>query len=944
MSAPATVAKHVVRFGLFEANLTDGLLTKSGTRIRLQGQPFKILTILLEHPGEVVTRDELRLKLWPGDTFVEFDDGLNTAIRKLRAALSDSADNPRFIETVPRRGYRFIASVQDVAVPVAAPASTPADVPSEPQENETARFPGQLRRAVAPAAVGLILIALALLVINTRGIRNKIFPDSDSGPLRTAVKPRRSIAVLGFKNLSGKDDEAWISTALSEMFSAELASGQQLRVIPGENVARMKLDLSLPSAESYAQDTLEKIRKHLNTDMVVLGSYLALGKDSSEKVRIDLQLQDTRTGETVAVVSRDGTESDLGELVSQSGALLRQRLGIGNVPADDAGWVLASVPTNSEAARFYAEGLIKLQRFDALGARDLFQKAIAVDPNHALSHSALAESWSALGYDANAQAEAKKAFELSANLPREERLSIEGRYKEFSHDLPAAIEIYRTLTNFFPDDLEYALRLANAQVSATAGNDALQTIAVMRKFPEPINQDARIDLAESSAADALSDFPRSQRAAIAAAARAQAQGSVLLYAAAKMREAMASNYLGDLDRAMANYAQARKLWIAGGNPRSAAAALHGIAVIQCNKGNFIESHRSFEAALAELRKLGAMRELASCTHNLGVLFTYQGDLQQAKQQFEEALRMQRETRDDRGVASDLDDLGNVLMDLGDLAGAMRVKQEAREVFHRLGNKFGESVTLVNMGEVSFAQGQLAAARSLFEQSSAISQQTGEKRTNGYALFGLAKVFMAEDRLVEARADAAESMSIREQTKDQATIAESRLQVARIALEQGKIGEAEALAHQAGDVFDQQKAVSDGAEAYAVLARALLAQGKIRDAQTAANRAVTLAHQSGDVIAVFDSNLAAEDVAIQSGRLEEAARSLESLRAQAVRQGFGGFELEARLSLADLECRAGNVTLGRAHLLEVQKQARGNGFLLIARKAGALHSARSSAAN
>lgn len=942
---PEVACKKVVRFGLFEANVTDGELTKSGTRIRLQGQPFKILAILVERPGEIITRDELRLNLWPHNTFVEFDDGLNTAIRKLRAALSDSADNPRFIETVPRRGYRFIASVQGCSVPATAPSPSPVDIPAEPQGDETSRLPGLHQRALAaPIAVGLILVAVALLVINPRGIRNKIFPDPQSVPPRTEVKPRRSIAVLGFKNLSGKDDEAWISIALSEMFSAELASGQQIRVIPGENVARMKLDLSLPSADSYARDTLGKIRKHLNTDMVVLGSYLALGKDSSEKVRIDLQLQDTRTGETVAVVSRDGTESDLGELVSQSGSLLRQRLGIGNVPADDAGRVLASVPTNSEAARFYAEGLIKLQRFDALGARDLFQKAIAIDPNHALSHSALAESWSALGYDANSQAEAKKAFELSANLPREERLSIEGRYKEFSHDLPAAIEIYRTLTNFFPDDLEYALRLANAQVSATAGNDALQTIALMRKFPEPINQDARIDLAESSAADALSDFLRSQRAAAAAAAHAEAEGSVLLLAAAKMKEAGAFSHLGDLDRSMANYVQARKLWIAGGNPRGAAAALHGIAFVQCDKGDFVESRKSFDTALAELRRLGAMRELASCTHNLGVLFTYQGDLQQAKQQFEEALRIQRETRDDRGVASDLDDLGNVLMDLGDLAGAMRVKEEARDVFHRLDNKFGESVTLYNMGEVSFAQGQLAAARDLFGQSRAISQQTGEKRMHAYALLGLSQVLMAQDRLADARAHAEESITIREQTKSQATIAESRLQLAKIAFEQGKIAEAELLARQASDVFDQQKAISDGGESYAVLSRALLSQGKIRDAQAAANRALTLAHQSGDMIAVFESNLAAQAVAIRSGRLQDAARILESLRAQAVRQGFGRFELEARLSLAALECRAGNVTVGCAHLLEVQKQARSKGFLLIARKAGALQSGRSSAAN
>src|SRR5260221_14611613 len=100
----------IARFGLFEADLEQRVLSKEGLRVRLQDQPFQVLVLLLERPGEIVTREEIRQKLWPADTYVAFDDGLNTAIKKLRLALGDSADNPRFIETVPRRGYRFLAA------------------------------------------------------------------------------------------------------------------------------------------------------------------------------------------------------------------------------------------------------------------------------------------------------------------------------------------------------------------------------------------------------------------------------------------------------------------------------------------------------------------------------------------------------------------------------------------------------------------------------------------------------------------------------------------------------------------------------------------------------------------------------------------------------------------------------------------------------------------
>ena len=119
------------------------------------------------------------------------------------------------------------------------------------------------------------------------------------------------MAVLGFKNLSGKPDEAWISTALAEMLSTELAAGEQVRTIPGENIARMKVDLALADADSFGKDSLAKIRNHLGTDLVVVGSYLAMGKSGGGKIRLDFRLQDAVAGETIASVSETGTENEL---------------------------------------------------------------------------------------------------------------------------------------------------------------------------------------------------------------------------------------------------------------------------------------------------------------------------------------------------------------------------------------------------------------------------------------------------------------------------------------------------------------------------------------------------------------------------------------------------------------------------------------------------------
>src|SRR5262249_28134621 len=151
-----------------------------------------------------------------------------------------------------------------------------------------------------------------------------------------------------FRNLTGKNDEAWISTALSEMLVAELSAGQQLRVIPSEDVAKMKTDLQLPAVDNYGRDTLRQIRNYVGSDVVVLGSYLASGKDSGGKIRMDLQIQDAREGETIGVIRTDGTESALSDLTSQGGAALRQKLGIADVSPSDVRQISASVPSGTE--------------------------------------------------------------------------------------------------------------------------------------------------------------------------------------------------------------------------------------------------------------------------------------------------------------------------------------------------------------------------------------------------------------------------------------------------------------------------------------------------------------------------------------------------------------------------------------------------------------------
>src|SRR5580700_8860429 len=681
----------------------------------------------------------------------------------------------------------------------------------------------------ARIAAGFLLLALVALGANVGGLRDRVFRRLVPNDTARQLTRRTAVAVLGFKNLSGRDDEAWISTALSEMLEAQLSAGQQLRVVSNEDVARMKVDLSLPAADSYGRDTLQKIRTHLGADVVVLGSYLDTGKDTGGKIRVDVRLQDARQGETIAVISQDGSEASLPELVTLSGAGLRQKLGIADVSTAEASQVAASTSASPEATRLYAEGLAKLQAYEALAARDLLEKAIAADPNYALSHAALAQAWSQLGYDKKAEEEAKKAFDLSANLTREQHLSVEGRYREFAHDFPAAIEIYRTLRNFFPDNLDYGLRLASAQRKAGHPKDSLDTIAQMRTLPKPLSDDARIDVEEASAQNAAGNFSEYQKAAAAATAKAKAQGSRMLQVQSTIAETFAWDRLGDLNKAAQRGLESRDLAANAGNPHLLGHALRTYGIVLYDKGDFAGARSAFEQALNTFQKIGD-GEIGVTTVSLGNVYFELGKLEEARRYYEQALRFHQETgANPANIGSDIGSIALVLDGLGDLVGATRMHEKSLQGFRDGGDQRGESATLENLGNVLVERGELSQAMSYYEQGISLAEKIGYKEGRVFNLGGLAQISLIRDQVSQARDQAEQVLTFQKEVGDSVEIARSQIALATIVIEEGKPAEAEALLRAAAPQLEQQTIATSASQSAALLARALLAQSKVAEA-------------------------------------------------------------------------------------------------------------------
>lgn len=791
---------------------------------------------------------------------------------------------------------------------------------------------------IATAGVALLLVGL-LLGLNIGGLRQRLLRRTPPGINNATVssapfKARRSVAVLGFKNLSGRQDEAWLSTALLEMLTTELAAGEQLRTIPGEDVAHMRIDLSLQDAESYGKETLNRVGTNLGAQDVVVGSYLALGNG---QVRTDLRLQDAAAGETLASVTESGSEAELSDLVARVGAELREKLNAGAVSAQDAGAVRAALPSSAEAAQLYSEGLAKMRLFDALKARELLEKAVAAEPEFPLAHSALAASWSILGYDTKAGEEAKKAFDLSAHLSREERLLIEGRYREASKDWDKAVEIYRTLFAFFPDNLDYGLRLAIDLDSAGKSKEALETIEAMRKLPAPARDDPRIDLTEAIAAGSLTENQRAHTAAARAVQKAQLAGARLLMARAWLADCWTEHHLGELKQAVAACQHASDIYGQAGDRNNMAWALNDIATVATDQGDYAAAKKTFEEVLAIFRQIGSKTYTAGALGNLANILQYQGSLAASRKMHEESLALYREVGSASDAAIEMTNIASILLPEGSPDGARKMSEQALASARAIGDKGTMALALLDLGSALYAQGDLPGAKASYDQGLALAREGGDKHDASFLLAGLGQVLTAQADLAAAQKKNEEELAIRSELGEKVAMAEAHLELANLSLESGQAAAAEKLAQQAVVELGDQKAVDDETSCQVLLARAFLAQGKLPEAQKAVDRAQTISKGTENRETHFSVTTTAARVQAASGQGPNQAQAIGMLRTvvdEAAKSRMLPDELEARLALGEIEMKSGKAAAGRDHLATLEKDATAKGFVLIAHKASA----------
>jgi len=543
MAASSPSARRL-RFDVFELDVRAGELRKHGVRLRLQGQPLQVLSALLKRAGDVVTLEELRAEIWAADTFVDFDHSLHNAIARLREVLGDSADRPRYIETLPRRGYRFIARVDAGDLP--APSGAVASVP-------TTDLAGYLRLTKSHAF--LLTTVFAALVISI------VLWLARTGGAPTSAAPRlNSIAVLPLDNLSGDPSEEFFADGMTDQLITDLAKVGSLRVISRTSVLRYK----------GTKEGLPEIARELHVDAIVEGSVIRSGR----RVRVTAQLLEAPTDHHLWADTYDGDIGDVLKLQGEVAGAIAQQIRA-QLTSQQQAQLRQAAAVDPAAYDAYLKGRLyfttEFTKPDSLRkAQHLFEEAIQKDPNFGLAYAGLADTYVYLAFAGALQ---KDLAYRSAKEALAKALQLDDTIGE-AHDTLGLLS-WQFDWDRDAAEREFNRAIALAPSYSCAHEDRAIFLASVGRRSEALAEIAKIDQldysfssagAESEAYYALRDYPR--------LIEASKRGLLLDSKDSRQHYFLGAGYegTGELQKAISEYQQAVQL--SDGSPGPAVALAH----------------------------------------------------------------------------------------------------------------------------------------------------------------------------------------------------------------------------------------------------------------------------------------------------------------------------------------------------------------------------------
>jgi DNA-binding winged helix-turn-helix (wHTH) protein/tetratricopeptide (TPR) repeat protein/TolB-like protein len=919
----AELDNPVYRFGGFELDPAERRLSAAGKPVALTPKVFDTLVLLVERAGRLVSKDELMRALWPRG-YVE-ESNLTKHIWVIRRALGDGEQGSRFIETVPKLGYRFVATVTTVehvapAVPegTAFPPQTTAAEPvvlSPPSRMNVATT--YSRQRTAWLAIGVAGLTLALASV-------WLWWPTPRMTIRPAETGSRTIAIMGFGNLSQNPKDAWLGPALTAMISTELTVSERLRMIPEELVRDARRGVEASGTGGYGPDALERLRARLDADYLVTGTYLVAGSEDEAPLRIDMTIQDAHSGTIVASISRLEHASSLLSMVGQAGVVLRSKLGIPTATAESMTLAGNAEPPSADVARRFGFALDALDHNDAERARDELLEVVSQAPGYAPAYRELARAWSLLGYRQKAAAAAEQAASHAAGLPPDQRLQVEAVVAAMRYDWKLAGERWAALVAARPNVPEFRFQLIDALIASGNIAAAQTALPALRALPSVAN-DARVDLAAARVAGARADVKTEAEDASAALRKARQRESPGLIADALFQLATAHWHTGRNEEARNESAAAIEAYRAIGNPRGEARARSVLGAVYADTNHRQEAREAYQQAMAQYRSIGDVGGVGGVYRDLSEMLWTAGDRDGAQVAARQGLSISREIGDLPLEAWTTRALATIESDEAATDAVVDGYRRVVELNERTGDHGGRVWSLATLADTERVRGELDEAHRDCERAEAEAATLSDPQFAVYSRFTCALV--AVDRGETVNAIAALERIERAPPNPATTIYEpnAAMMLAQLAMDRGRYADARAGLEHARGGFAAAEATTGEADVEAMLALCDEALGMPKERDAALARARDLRRSITSRQEVYVVDIALATVGSGSRSHAESIVALEELSADAERRHWLAWSLESSLAAWRL-ARESRDAPRTARLHErIESEARKHGF-------------------
>jgi len=825
---------------------------------------------------------------------------------QLRSAVLHSDAAP-LLQVAPAVNARFAAVIDSCIArsPLQRPRSAAEvlalleAIAEDPTDEATRRRHRQRKRLAR-------LVPLALAAAGALSTAGLLYREARKRDEQHAAQltPRSRVAVFGlYVNGSAPPAQVGFARTFSELLNSELAAGEHLLVLTTDLSERVKLELKLDRLQDYTGPALERLHSRLGPDYLVVGALRPTG-ERGERLQVEVSLLQGPLGSKVGSARAEGTAQELFAMVSLVGRELRSQLGLAPLTHGELTSLRAARPASLEVAQLYAQGRKLLQRFDPVAAQKVLARVVEAEPDYPLGHLALSDALLALGREAEARREIRRAFELSGPLPRAARSLIEARYHEAPGQWQKAFALYRALRIALPDDPEYGLYLTEAQRRAGLPDEALRTVAELRRLSTRVADDPRLELAAAKAQMDLSDFAAAVGVIDRAVAQAEAAASPLLLAQALLLDSFARANLNQHQRALRSAERARDLFAAAGDLSGQGEAMIAASSAHIALGDYARAEQVQEQTLQVLIGLGNSVLTAAHLGNMADLLCLRGKLELAAARAQAGLLLSQE----------------------------------------VGNREATLQSLVMLAQVALLRGNLARSAQLLAQAQQELPSPDDPRMSAWVSWHLAELRRAQGRADEAARLHRLALAKREEYHLVGFSAESQVALAALALAAppaaspaaspaALIDSAEYLARQAQARFSEAHNQEGAAWAQALLSQALAQRGQGAEAQASFLPALArlgtsqnLLVRLGGIAALARAAALLPPPGAALGRLCAQLRELITLSESS---GMLASQVELSVLLHQLEQKVGAQRVAPPELCALARRAQESGLIRVA---------------